>query len=187
MNVTTMSTKQPMQAGAPTLPLSPHLMAVWGAFLHEGLMLNSKNGGRASAILELWGQGCVELIMAVCDFIPDIWKQVQPYWYGTQDFPGVFEYEVVSIFGEQLGNYILKHPSMKPALRSERGMPHQLPCHARHILVCKHRHSISNSVYSLAANRGFKLQQDPVVAIFTGIFIRPILAWSTDSMKALRN
>lgn len=107
--------EQPMQAGVPTPPLSPHLMAVWGAFLHEGLMLNSKNGGRASAILELWGQGCVELIMAVCEFIPDIWQQVQPYWYGPQDFPGVFEYEVVSIFGEQLGNYILKYEGDLPS------------------------------------------------------------------------
>lgn len=107
--------EQPMQAGALRLPVSPHLMAVWGAFLHEGLMLNSKNGGRASAILELWGQGCVELIMAVCDFIPEIWNQVQPYWYGPQDFPGVFEYEVVSIFGEQLGNYILKHDGDLPS------------------------------------------------------------------------
>ena len=110
--------EQRMQAGAPTLPLSPHLMAVWGAFLHEGLMLNSKNGGRATAILELWGQGCVELIMAVCEFIPDIWKQVQPYWYGPQGFPGVFEYEVVSILGEQLGSYILKHDGELPS-RSE--------------------------------------------------------------------
>ncbi|AJD48694.1 hypothetical protein S7S_11410 [Isoalcanivorax pacificus W11-5] len=107
--------EQPMQAGAPTPSLSPHLMAVWGAFLHEGLMLNAKNGGRASAILELWGQGCVELIMAVCEFIPDIWKQVQPYWYGPQDFPGVFEYEVVSILGEQLGNYILKRDGDLPS------------------------------------------------------------------------
>ena len=115
MNESNFSTEQRPQAGAPTPPLSPHLAAVWGAFLHEGMMLNSKNGGRASAILELWGQGCVELIMTICDFIPEIWRQVQPYWYGPQGFPGVFEYEVVSILGEQLGGYILKHDGDLPS------------------------------------------------------------------------
>ncbi|WP_339667292.1 hypothetical protein, partial [uncultured Marinobacter sp.] len=50
----------------------------------------------------------------LCDFIPDIWKQVQPYWYGPQGFPGVFEYEVVSILGEQLGTYLLENDGNLP-------------------------------------------------------------------------
>jgi hypothetical protein len=70
-------------------PLSPHLAAIWGAFLHEGVMLNRERGTR---LLEIWGNGCIELISTLCDFILDIWKQVQPYWYGPQGFPGVFEY-----------------------------------------------------------------------------------------------
>ena len=115
MTQSQISTEPRPQVGAPTPPLSAYLMAVWGAFLHEGLMLNGKNGGRSSAILALWGQGCVELIIAVCGYIPDIWKQVQPYWYGEQGFPGVFEYEVVSILGEQLGTYLLEHNGNLPS------------------------------------------------------------------------
>ena len=87
-------------------PLSPHLAAIWGAFLHEGVMLNKERGTR---LLEIWGNGCIELISTLSDFIPDIWEQVQPYWYSPQGFPGVFEYEVVSILGEQLGTYLLEN------------------------------------------------------------------------------
>ena len=92
-------------------PLSPHLAAIWGAFLHEGVMLNKE---RANLLLEIWGNGCIELISTLCDFIPDIWKQAQPYWYGPQGFPGVFEYEVVSILGEQLGTYLLENDGNLP-------------------------------------------------------------------------
>ena len=92
-------------------PLSPHLAAIWGAFLHEGVMLNRERGTR---LLEIWGNGCIELISTLCDLIPDIWKKVQPYWYGPQGFPGVFEYEVVSILGEQLGTYLLENDGNLP-------------------------------------------------------------------------
>ena len=34
-------------------PLSPHLAAIWGAFLHEGVMLNRKRGTRLLEILSL--------------------------------------------------------------------------------------------------------------------------------------
>ena len=110
-----MSTEQRPQEGALTPPLNPHLAAVWGAFLHEGLMLNGKCGKRSTAILELWGHGCIELIMACCEFVPLVWKQVQPYWHGPQGFPGVFEYEVLSILGEQLGSYMLNHDGNVPS------------------------------------------------------------------------
>ena len=97
---------QSPSSSVPQPPLSPHLAALWGAFLYEGLMLNADRHRR---LLEVWGNGCLELISAVCDFIPDLWKQVQPYWYGPQGFPGVFEYEVVSVLGEQLSTYLLEH------------------------------------------------------------------------------
>ena len=99
------------EARRSTPPLSPHLAAIWGAFLHEGLMLNNN---RSSRLLEVWGNGCIELISTLSDFIPAIWKQVQPYWYGPQGFPGVFEYEVVSILGEQLGTYLLENNGNLP-------------------------------------------------------------------------
>ena len=111
MNETKQAHEQSPQASTPTMPISPHLAAVWGAFLHEGVMLNKERGTR---LLEIWGTGCIELISTLCDFIPDIWKQVQPYWYGPHGFPGVFEYEVVSILGEQLGTYLLENDGDLP-------------------------------------------------------------------------
>jgi hypothetical protein len=115
MNESNIAVERRPQASAQTPAINVHLASVWGAFLHEGLMLNGKNAGRSSAILALWGQGCVELIMSVCEFIPTIWQQVQPYWFGQQGFPGVFEYEVVSTLGEQLGSYILEHDGDLPS------------------------------------------------------------------------
>ncbi len=115
MHQSDFSTEPCPPTGAPAPPISPHLAAVWGAFLHEGVMLNSSNSERSTQLLEAWGNGGIDLIRTVCDFIPDIWKQVQPYWYGPQGFPGVFEYEVISILGEQLGTYLLEHDGDLPS------------------------------------------------------------------------
>lgn len=105
------SPSAPQSSSLSQPPLPPHLAAIWGAFLHEGMMLNSE---RSDRLLEAWGNGCVELIHTACDFIPILWKQVQPYWYGPQGFPGVFEYEVVSILGEQLSTYLLQNDGDLP-------------------------------------------------------------------------
>ncbi|MDF1822266.1 MAG: hypothetical protein P1U64_11860 [Alcanivoracaceae bacterium] len=106
--------EQSPQAGAPLPPVHPHLAAVWGAFLHEGMMLTSNNTERTTQLLELWGNGTVELINSVCEFIPLIWDQVQPYWHEPQGFPGVFEYEVVSILGEEIATHMLSNEGNLP-------------------------------------------------------------------------
>ena len=111
------TTGQPTQAGAPLPPISPHLAAVWGAFLHEGMMLNSADIERSIRLLDLWGNGCIELIQSVCEYIPVIWQHAQPYWDQPQGFPGVFEYEVVSILGEQISTYMLNHEGNLPSDR----------------------------------------------------------------------
>ena len=115
MNSTNDHNTQRSQAGAPLPRIDPHLAAVWGAFLHEGLMLNSRNTERTIKLLDLWGNGCIELVQSVCEYIPILWHQVQPHWDQPQGLPGVFEYEVVSILGEQLGSYILKHDGDLPS------------------------------------------------------------------------
>jgi hypothetical protein len=43
-------------------PLPVDIAAVWGAFLFEGLMVSTLNTGRASEILDRWGNGCIELV-----------------------------------------------------------------------------------------------------------------------------
>ena len=114
MNSTNDHNTQRSQAGAPLPRIDPHLAAVWGAFLHEGLMLNSRNTERTIKLLDLWGNGCIELVQSVCEYIPILWHQVQPHWDRPQGFPGVFEYEVVSILGEQIAEYMLTHDGSLP-------------------------------------------------------------------------
>ena len=117
---------QPLQAGAPLPPIDPHLAAVWGAFLHEGMMLNSSDVERTFRILDLWGNGCIELIQSVCEYIPVIWLYAQPYWDKPEAFPGVFEYEVVSILGEQIATHLLNHEGNLPSDREFAAMASEL-------------------------------------------------------------
>jgi hypothetical protein len=41
-----------------------------------------------------------------CALLPEVWRQIEPRWYEAQ-FPGVFEYDVISPLGVSLGDYIL--------------------------------------------------------------------------------
>lgn len=120
------NTGQPSRVGAPLPSIPLHLAAVWGAFLHEGLMLNSRNTERTTKLLDLWGNGCIELIQSVCEYIPILWHQVQPHWDRPQGFPGVFEYEVLSILGEQIAAYILTHDGSLPSDRQFQMMASEL-------------------------------------------------------------
>lgn len=95
-------------------PIHPHLAAVWGAFLHEGMMLSSRDSDRPAQLLAAWGNGYIELIHSVCEYIPILWAQVQPYWDQPDRFTGVFEYEVVSPLGERLAAYMLVNDGSLP-------------------------------------------------------------------------
>lgn len=119
-------TEQPLQAHSPLSPISTHLAAVWGAFLHEGMMLNSADVERTIRLLDLWGNGCIELIQSVCEYIPVIWQYAQPYWDQPETFSGVFEYEVVSILGEQIATYMLSHDGNLPSDREFAAMANEL-------------------------------------------------------------
>ena len=87
-------------------PIPANVAAIWGAFLYEGMLACTHNKGRERDVLAKWAKGCDELIAAACAFLPELWRQIEPRWYEAQ-FPGVFEYEVVSPLGVALGDYIL--------------------------------------------------------------------------------
>lgn len=98
------------------IPLPAVLAAVWGAFLYEGLMAHHPDHQRTRSILDAWHEGCIELVIAVCAYLPEVWAQISTTWNETEtDLPGVFEYEVISPFGEWLGNYLLTHDGTLPA------------------------------------------------------------------------
>jgi hypothetical protein len=94
-------------------PIPANVAAIWGAFLYEGILVCSKNMGRDTEVLKRWNQGCVELMAGSCAFLNEVWRQIEPRWYEAQ-FPGVFEYEVISPLGVIIGDYILLHKGSLP-------------------------------------------------------------------------
>lgn len=97
------------------IPLPSELAAVWGAFLYEGLLGQRPDKKRHRQILDMWNEGCLELVMAVTAFLPEVWHQASTSWEGLeQDLPDVFEYHVISPLGVYLGDYLLFHDGKLP-------------------------------------------------------------------------
>lgn len=98
------------------IPFPAALAAVWGAFLFEGLMTSDLDSYHAQEVLRVWGNGCIELIIETTACLTELWEQVSMTWNNRDgDFPGVFEYEVVSPLGEFLASYLLDHDGRLPA------------------------------------------------------------------------
>lgn len=93
-----------------------HVASVWGGFIYEGLLAPSLTEQRLDAVLDAWGCGCIELVMACCHHLDELWSQVSARWDKEDtDFPGVFEYQVVSSLGKYLGDYLLAHDGLLPS------------------------------------------------------------------------
>lgn len=96
-------------------PMPVHVAAVWGGFIYEGLIAPSLSEQRLDRVLDTWGCGCIELVMACCHHLDELWSQISVRWDKEDtDFPGVFEYEVVSSLGKYLGDYLLTHDGLLP-------------------------------------------------------------------------
>lgn len=99
----------------PGIPLPIEVAAIWGAFLYEGLLAHIPDHQRVQAVLDAWGQGCIELVIATTLHLPELWEQISHKWEAEDtDFPGVFEYEVVSPLGEYFADYLLSHQGKLP-------------------------------------------------------------------------
>lgn len=97
------------------IPLPVEVAAVWGAFLFEGLLTDPSNPTFTNTVLDTWGQGCIELVIATTLFLPEVWQQISQTWESSDtDFPGVFEYEVISPLGTYLANYLVSHDGNLP-------------------------------------------------------------------------
>mgnify|MGYP003456004919 FL=1 len=94
-------------------PIPANVAAIWGAFLYEGMLACSHTKIREQQVLKKWGLGCVELMAGACALLPEVWRQIEPRWYEAQ-FPGVFEYEVISPLGVSIGDYILLNHGCLP-------------------------------------------------------------------------
>lgn len=94
------------------IALPTDLAAVWGSFLHEGLM-DSLNTQRESIILQHWHSGCIELMQSVCAVLPRLWTLARDQWQSHSDL-GVFEYEVVALLGQYLGDCLIVQNGQLP-------------------------------------------------------------------------
>ena len=94
-------------------PIPANVAAIWGAFLYEGVWVCAKNTTRETEVLRHWNQGRVDLMAAVCAYLPEVWRQIEPRRYEAQ-FPGVFEYEVIAPLGTILGDYLLLNQGSLP-------------------------------------------------------------------------
>ena len=94
--------------------LPPELAAIWGAFLHEGLMDSRLSSKRENQVLGLWKMGCIELMTEVCKYLPDVWEATYSEWNADEFYCGVFEYEVISPLGKYLGDYIVHKKGQFP-------------------------------------------------------------------------
>jgi hypothetical protein len=109
------------------IPLPAALAAVWGAFLFEGLLTSDRDPLYNQQVLESWGQGCIELVIETTACLTELWQQVAITWNNNDaDFPGVFEYEVVSRLGEYLGRHLLTHDGYLPSREHIHEVMHQL-------------------------------------------------------------
>lgn len=91
----------------------PEMAALWGAFLHEGLM-DSLSSKRNKAILGKWKMGCIELMTETCVYLPLVWDEVYRQWDSSESYCGIFEYEVLSILGHYLGDHIILKKGQLP-------------------------------------------------------------------------
>ena len=93
-----------------TLPetLPADTAALWGAFLHEGLMLSVREPARPVQVLDAWGQGCIELLTEACSCLDTVWSYRRTY-PAHRGLPGIFEYEVIAELGRILGDHVLAH------------------------------------------------------------------------------
>jgi hypothetical protein len=106
--------------------LSSDQAALWACFLHEGLVNSSLPESRESEVLESWGMGCIELMTATCRYLPLLWSELYQHEREHSEHPSVFEYDVVSVLGEYLGDYLLENDGELPSDSKVRRIIHYL-------------------------------------------------------------
>tara|TARA_A100001391_G_C5082998_1_gene280388 strand:- start:5914 stop:6354 length:441 start_codon:yes stop_codon:yes gene_type:complete len=96
-----------------SLPLT--VAPVWGAFLFEGLLTSARNPQRREHVLALWKADRIELIVRSSQYLDRIWALSRQRWPRQSRPEGVFEYEVVSAFGELLGYHLILNGGQLPS------------------------------------------------------------------------
>lgn len=97
--------------------------AVTGAFVMEGMRdLERSDGITYESLLDVWGRGCLELVIYATAFVPYMHEVAEKAHAIRNELPGVWEYEVPSIFGIWFARRVYEHP--------EKGLPSDEECKA---------------------------------------------------------
>lgn len=105
-------TDQPLFRRPP--PPAP-VAAVWGAVLHQGMMIPDRESSRAGTILDLWGCGCVELMQVMTRHFPRLWEQFDEQQRQViQASPGDDEFMVLFSLGQFIGDYLVRNDGNAP-------------------------------------------------------------------------
>ncbi len=106
-----------------TLPQA--VAPVWGAFLFEGLMTSQTDPYRSQRLLNFWSASRVKLVTECCRYLDWIWTYSRRRWRHISPKHGMFEYEVISAFGDFLGfHLILNHGELPPIREAEELIQH---------------------------------------------------------------
>lgn len=108
-----------------TQTTDPMVTAMYGAFMMEGVRdrCQTLNGVRGyTDLLERWGNGCYEMVSAMVAYVNFIEAELAKWQEADPDlcWPGVFEYEVCSVFGIWFADYIMEH-GYEPPVREAQG------------------------------------------------------------------
>lgn len=96
--------------GTPTPQRDPHMIAMYSAFVMEGM--HDKD---YDAVLTAWNAGCVELVWEAMTFVPylvDAINAVASACGEDLEYPGVLEYEVAAPFGLLIAQTVTATGSM---------------------------------------------------------------------------
>ncbi len=101
----------------PRLPHPPaRVAAVWGAVLHQGMMIPEREKSRAGTILDLWGCGCIELMQAMTRHFPRLWAQFdEEQRQAIKASPGDDEFMVLFSLGQFIGDSLLRNDGVPPS------------------------------------------------------------------------
>lgn len=71
------------------------------------------------ALIEAWGKGCIELVDSLVSYVPLATRLCETTALACDgNYPGVFDYEVSSCFGQWYGEHILKHGNEPSQLKA---------------------------------------------------------------------
>lgn len=85
------------------------------AFMALGLVDGKYDGYTSGDVVALWGRGFLELIQ---ELVRNAEHSEMLLATRTDDFPGVYDYEVSEPFGRWFGAYIFKHGGQAPSIET---------------------------------------------------------------------